>query len=165
MLVEGQPVELGGRCLAVDLDMSPHEALRQIGHGGLGPGWRGHSFLATLDAVDYGRRLLARLLGCYRSMLADGNAPGSARPPALHDVGLAPRGGDADAEAGEVAVPVEGILAVGGERVDGVLGDGSVLCSWHSTPRVHPLLPAAVMVSAPQANEKKAARIGAWICQ
>ena len=127
MLVEGHPIELGGGCLAVDLDMSPHEALRQIGHKRLGPGQRGHRLLAALDTVDDDGSLLAGLLGCYRSMLADGNAPGPARPPALHDVGLAPRGGDTDTEAGEVAVPVEGILAIGGERVDGALRDGSVL--------------------------------------
>ena len=43
------------------------------------------------------------------------------------DVGLAPRGGDADAEAPEVTIPVDGILAAGVERIDGALGDGSVL--------------------------------------
>ena len=67
-------------------------------------------------------------------MLFDGDAPRAIRPPALHYVGLSAGGVDADPEARQVAVPVEGIAGAGAECVDGTLGNGTMVMSRHGVP-------------------------------
>ena len=62
-------------------------------------------------------------------MPADGVPAQLAGHAGLEHIGLAPRFSDADAEAGEFAVPIDGIGAVGLEGVDGALGEfGDTVC-------------------------------------
>ena len=131
MVVEYPPVVDGARRLAVDGYVGVHEPLCQIGHGSLRLGQRRNGGLAALDAVDGKGGSPAGLIGCDISMLSDGDALGSVRPPALDDVGLSPGGVDADAEAREVSVPVEDVSVAGAERIDGTFGDGTMVLSGH----------------------------------
>ena len=61
--------------------------------------------------------------GVMRSVLADGEPAQLAAHAGLEDVVLPARLPDADAEAGELAVPVDGIGAVGLEGLDGAPGE------------------------------------------
>ena len=54
-------------------------------------------------------------------MLADGHALQAARPPALDNVDLAAGSIDPHAEAGQVVIPEDGLLALGGEPVHDAL--------------------------------------------
>ena len=85
--------------------------------------------LALLDAGDGGRRLLARPVRSELPVAADGEALDARRPPALGHVDLSARGVDADPEAGEVAVPEDGLLALDG------LSPSTVRLEMVSSPR------------------------------
>ena len=64
-------------------------------------------------------------------MLAKADALRAAEGAGLDDEDLLARGVDADAEAGKVAVPEDGVLAVDREAVHGTLGEGAVLAFRH----------------------------------
>ena len=115
--------------------------------------------LAALDAVDGEGGLPAGLIGRDFSMPPDGDALGSVRPSALDDVGLSPGGVDADAEAGEVSVPVEDVSVAGAERIDGALGDGTMVLSRAWATPVSRRLSSLKRVSVSQAPEVEAKRM------
>ena len=102
---KGASVDAGGMGVAVLRHVGAQVAGREVGYGGAGLGRRCGGFLAPLDAVD---GLGGAEPGLRRRKLAvgaEGDAPGPALGPALDDVDLPPRGVDADAEAGQLAIP------------------------------------------------------------
>ena len=79
--------------------------------------------LALLDAVYDGNRLFARLIGGELAVPAEGNALRSSRAAALHDIDLAPGRVHPDPEAGQFAIPEDGILTLDGQPVDDPFGE------------------------------------------
>ena len=70
--------------------------------------------------------LLARLLGGELAVASERDPPDAGRSPALRDVYLPPGRVDPHAEAGELAVPEDGLLFRDGKPVDGTLWRSSV---------------------------------------
>ena len=106
-------------------------ALCQIGHGERGLRRCRHGVLAPFDAVDDGNRLFARLLDGELAMPAEGNALRSSRAAALDDIDLAPGRIDANSEAGQFAIPEDGVVCFDGQPVDGSFGDCELGSFWH----------------------------------
>ena len=65
-------------------------------------------------------------------MLAEGHALRTADGAGLDDEDLLAGGVDPDAEAEQVAVPEDGVLATDGETVDDALGEGVILALRHN---------------------------------
>ena len=118
VVLQRAPVDAGGVGVAVLCDVGGHVALCEVGDGhGAGLG-RGHGgVLAALDAVDDLGGAEPRLRCGDLAVGAEGDAARAAAGAALHDVDLAAGGIDADAEAGELAVPDDDVARGRGERV------------------------------------------------
>ena len=150
------PVDPRGVGVAVHRDVRLHVPLRQAGHGRHGLGLRRRRILALLDAVDDVGRSPARLVGGELAVPAQGDAPGSVRSPALHDVDLAARGIDPHTEPGQVPVPEDGVSALGRERVDGAFGDRQVGLSGHRLGFRHPvIIPQSSGIEPKRMNDEK----------
>ena len=89
----------------------------EIGHGGFGLGLRRDRVKPALDTVDDGGRLAAPLVDRHPGAGPEGHPLEAGGSPGLDNVNLAAVALDADAEAGEIAVPVKDILA--GDRQGG----------------------------------------------
>ena len=120
-----RPEGLDRRRPAAHPDMSLHVAIGEIGDGGLGRRRGRRGVEAALDAVDHRRRPAPRRLG--RQVAAIHTQREALRPSGrasgLDAPDLAARGMDADAEAGQVAVPHHGVARLHGERVDNAPGE------------------------------------------
>ena len=114
--------------------VDPEIPLRQTGHREHGRGRRRKGILAALDPVDDRRAPLPRLPGGEVAVPPETDAPEPGRPSGLDHVDLAAAGVDAHAEAGEVAVPEDGILLLDAKRVDGALGDSEFASPRHGAP-------------------------------
>ena len=165
MWLRSEPaVDPRGVRVAVHRRMRLQVALCQIGHGERGLRRCRHRVLAPFDAVNDGNRLFARLLDGELAMPAEGNALGSARAAALHDKDLAPGRIDPDPEAGQFAVPEDGILCFDGQPVDGSFGECELGSSWHRIgvpARFSQSITASGLVSTTEATDIKLVRIGA----
>ena len=117
VVLERAPVDACGVRIAVLCDVGAHVALGEVGDGGAGLGQERTRFLAPLDAVDDLGCALAGLGGGDLAVGAEGDAAWPATRPALDDVDLAPRGVDAHAEAGQLAVPDDDVALGDRERV------------------------------------------------
>ena len=118
VVLQRAPVDAGGVRIAVLGDVGAHVALGEVGDGGgAGVGRRRSGFLAPLDAVDDLGRALSRLGGGDLAVGAERDAARPAAGAALDDVDLAPRGIDAHAEAGQIAVPDDDVALGHRERV------------------------------------------------
>ena len=113
VVLQGHPVVLGRVRLAPDRDMVLEAACGEVGDGGLRRRFRGLRILAPLDAVDDNSRLAPALIDRLGADRPQGHPLQAGRPPGLDDVELAPGGVDPYPEAGEVAVPEDGILVLG----------------------------------------------------
>ena len=119
--LDGEPVLGGGRGLAAHRDMLAQVALGKGGKGGArGLLRRALRVLAGVHAGDDERRAAAGLVCADDAVAAHGDALRAGGAPGLHDVDLGAGGIDADAEAGERAVPDYRVPARG-EGVDSAL--------------------------------------------
>ena len=133
--VDGGPVEAFRLGLAVDLHKGAHAALREVGDGGVGFGLRRERVEAALDAVDDLGRLPAPLVDYLPRDGSEGDALQAGRPPGLDDIDLAAVALDADAEAGEIAVPVNRVSAGGWQGGDASCGEAEGAPLRHGVPR------------------------------
>ena len=105
--LDGEPVLGGGGGLAAHRDMLAQVALGKRGKGGA-CGFLGLALCQVLAGVHAGDDEGCAAAGFCRAddpVAADGDALGARRAPGLHDIDLGAGGIDADAEAGERAVP------------------------------------------------------------
>ena len=120
--LDGEPVLGGGRGLAAHRDMLAQVALGKRGKGGA-RGFLGLLLcrvLAGAHAGDDERGAAAGFCRADDPVAADGDALRARRAPGLHDIDLGAGGIDADAEAGQRAVPDHRVPARR-EGVDGTL--------------------------------------------
>ena len=108
-----------------------------------------YGILAPLDAVDDLCRLAPALLDRLALARAQGHALEAGRSPRLDDIGLAAGGVDPHTEAGQVAVPEDGILAVDRQSVDDALAQSECASPRHSLARL----------GSPSSNRTRAALI------
>ena len=150
VVLDGQPVVLGGPALAPHRDMVLETEFREVGDGGLGRRFRRDRILAPLDPVDNDGGLAPAhvdRLGAdppQRHPLEAGWTPG------LYDVELAPGGVDPYAEAGQIPVPEDRVLAVGLEPLHNPLGQSE------RAPLRHLVSPGArILVIKPEPGDIK----------
>ena len=131
---DGQPVVLGRARLAPHRHVLIEAAFGQIGHGGLQRRLCWDRVLAPLDPIDDDGRLASALIDRLAADPSQGDPLQAGRPPGLDDVELAPGGVDTDAEARQVAVPEDRVLAVGLQPLHNPLGqlEGTSLGHRHS---------------------------------
>ena len=129
MLAKHEPVVGDGQRFAVHRDILALVALGEVGDGRVGSRFGRNGRLSDLDACDDCGGLLAGVIGgeVGVAMLAEADALRAAEGTGLDDEDLLAGWVDADAEAGKVAVPEDGVLAVDREAVHGTLGEGAVL--------------------------------------
>ena len=133
--VDGGPVELLGLGFAMDLHIGSHAAGREIGDGGIGLGLRRDRVQAALDAVDDGGRFATPHVDRHPGAGPEGHPLEAGGTPGLDDVDLAAVGLDADAEAGEVSVPVDGVPAGGRKGRDAAGGEAEGASLRHGDPQ------------------------------
>ena len=119
MPVDGGPIEIDGFRLAMDVHVGAHGARREIGDGGFRLGLRRDWIEAALDAVDDGCRFAAPHVDRLPGAGPEGQPAEAGGSPGLDDVDLAAVTLDADAEAGELAVPEHGVALDGHRRTLG----------------------------------------------
>ena len=133
--VDGGPVEILGLGFAMDLHIGSHAAGREIGDGGIGIGLRRDRVQAALDAVDDGGRFATPHVDRHPGERAERHPLEAGGSPGLDDVNLAAVALDADAEAGEIAVPVDGVLAGDRQGGDAAGGEAEGASLRHGDPR------------------------------
>ena len=145
--------------LAVGRDILLEEPPAELGHDRLGLPLR--ICLARIDAhFRLGQDLQRRDPGLVRgdaAVLPDGEPAQLAADAGLEDVVLPARLPDTNAEAGQVAVPVDGIGAVGLEGLDGAPGEfRDAVC--HSRKSLTPERPSSKL-----ANYWQTLCINSWL--
>ena len=133
--VDGGPIEIDGFRLAMDVHVGAHAARREIGHGGCRLGLGRDRIEAALDAVDDGCRFAAPHVDRHPGEGAERHPFEPRGSAGLDDVDLAAVALDADAEAGEVAVPVKDILAGDRQGGDAAGGEAEGAFLRHDGPR------------------------------
>ena len=133
--VDGGPIEIDGFRLAMDVHVGAHAARREIGHGGFRLGLGRDRIEAALDAVDDGCRFAAPHVDRLPGAGPEGQPAEAGGSPGLDDVDLAAVALDADAEAGEVAVPINGVLAGDRKGRDAAGGEAEGAFLRHDGPR------------------------------
>ena len=133
--VDDCAVELLGLRLAMDLHVGAHAPRREVGDGGVRLGFRRDRVQAELDAVDDGGRFAAPLVDRHPGEWSEGHPLEAGGTPGLDDVDLAAVALDAHAEAGEIAVPVDGVLAGDRQGGDAAGGEAEGASLRHGDPR------------------------------
>ena len=134
-LVEDMAARSRGRRLATHGHVLGHVPLAQLGDRGPG-GERGvRAGAAWLVALLESRNDFSGLapgdLQRPDLVVADGHASGLSVRPLVHHVDLRPRRVHAHAEAGKLAVPVDGLAIGDRKRVHDALGEGLPFCAAH----------------------------------
>ncbi len=160
VVVERVPALSDRGRLAAHLDMLAHVACRHLGDRGAdlqrSRAVGGKRLPAGLDVGDDPRRLVARPVGRDQAVPSDGKPPRLAALARLHEVDLRPRGIDANAEAGELRVPVEHLALAHRERFDGSARDPlCVQCRHRSLP--FPVVMDARRYAAPSCSVRMSA--------
>ena len=120
--LDGQSVVLGRPRLAPHRHEFLEEAVGKVGDGGLRRRLRRDRVLAPLDPVDDNSRRAPMLVDRLVADPSQGDPLQAGRSAGLDDVELAPGGVDPHAEAGQVAVPEDRVLALGLQPLHNPLG-------------------------------------------